>query len=421
TPFWSFKGGLTKKPNYSLFDSILANDVKLVAKRQLNSAGKLPKSLVEANNNDITSGYAEVKKTKLDDDVVLVSSGVEEKSFNEIINQVAELDEIYSDTHAQIVAKMIEKPLVGPPHEESFDDARTYTSLQLAFKNPVAPDTPDRYEDVIVNPLSPKIDPKAAVMKPAPVPPKRDNDPSLPPLPPKRTKKLETYIGGSTTSIQLTGKQADILLTRSGSMRSTSVSRTQSFNLQRPKSQGELVPLGKRLPPVPIASATLPNPKKRGFFSKLFGRRSSKCSAKALSREASVTPSYNSTRSLQVDSALSKSSGNISTHSSNSIRIRLKDDSPPPITESEVSFPLYQKPTMTIAPITIVPPALPPMDVDVDLQMDLTEAENYALYTAMAPHATQSEFDEFSCYYAPVEGGKLLTGAEVAARLAGRT
>ncbi|XP_066154573.1 embryonic polarity protein dorsal-like, partial [Euwallacea fornicatus] len=421
TPFWSFKGGLTKKPNYSLFDSILANDVKLVAKRQLNSAGKLPKSLVEANNNDITSGYAEVKKTKLDDDVVLVSNSVEEKSFNEIINQVAELDEIYSDTHAQIVAKMTEKPPMGPPHEESFDDARTYTSLQLAFKNPVAHDTPDRYEDVIVDPLSPKNDPKAAIMRPAPLPPKRDNDPSLPPLPPKRTKKLETYIGGSTTSIQLTGKQADILLTRSGSMRSTSVSRTQSFNLQRPKSQGELVPPGKRLPPVPNASATLPNPKKRSFFSKLFGRRSSKCSAKALSREASVTPSYNSTRSLQVDSALSKSSGNISTHSSNSIRIRLKDDSPPPITESEVSFPLYQKPTMTIAPITIAPASLPPMDVDADLQMDLTEAENYALYTTMAPHATQSEFDEFSCYYAPVEGGKLLTGAEVAARLAGRT
>ena len=36
-------------------------------------------------------------------------------------------------------------------------------------------------------------------------------------------------------------------------------------------------------------------------------------------------------------------------------------------------------------------------------EMDLTEAENYALYMAIAPHATQSEFDEMSCLYAPVE------------------
>lgn len=34
----------------------------------------------------------------------------------------------------------------------------------------------------------------------------------------------------------------------------------------------------------------------------------------------------------------------------------------------------------------------------------LTEAEHYALYTAFAPHATASEFDETSFYYSPVEG-----------------
>lgn len=33
----------------------------------------------------------------------------------------------------------------------------------------------------------------------------------------------------------------------------------------------------------------------------------------------------------------------------------------------------------------------------------LTEAENYALYTSVAPRATDSEFDENSCYYSPVE------------------
>lgn len=35
----------------------------------------------------------------------------------------------------------------------------------------------------------------------------------------------------------------------------------------------------------------------------------------------------------------------------------------------------------------------------------LTEAENYALYTSVAPHAAMSEFDESSMYYSSVEGG----------------
>ncbi|KAH1019371.1 hypothetical protein HUJ04_009200 [Dendroctonus ponderosae] len=363
-PYWSFKRGLSKKANYDLFDSILA------AKRQFSvteEAKATPQ--VEENNNSAAPSYAEVKKSKLAEDVIVSSSSErcdrsEEESFNEIINQVAELDEIYADTHAKLLNEALkeignEKPPIGQTgQEESFDDARTYTSLQLAFKNPVPVKVASsRYEDVIITPL---------------IPPKSSNfngDGVLPPLPPKRTKKLETYIGGSMSSIQLTGKQADILLTRSGSMKSASVSRTQSFNLQRPKSHAELAPPGKHLPPVPNASATLPNPKKRGFFSKLFGRRSSKSSVRAPSREPSVTPSYNSSRSLQVENALAKSSGNISTYSSNSIRIRLKDESPPPITGPD-SFSSLQ------APITTMAPSHPTPDEDMDVQLDLTEAEN---------------------------------------------
>ncbi|RZF33783.1 hypothetical protein LSTR_LSTR014477 [Laodelphax striatellus] len=43
---------------------------------------------------------------------------------------------------------------------------------------------------------------------------------------------------------------------------------------------------------------------------------------------------------------------------------------------------------------------------DPEKQQDvaLTEAEHYALYTSLAPHATASEFDEMSFYYSPVEG-----------------
>lgn len=39
----------------------------------------------------------------------------------------------------------------------------------------------------------------------------------------------------------------------------------------------------------------------------------------------------------------------------------------------------------------------------------LTEAENYALYTSVAPHAAMSEFDESSMYYSTVEGGTFTT------------
>jgi len=51
-------------------------------------------------------------------------------------------------------------------------------------------------------------------------------------------------------------------------------------------------------------------------------------------------------------------------------------------------------------------------DTPPQAQLELTEAEHYALYTDMAPHATVSEFDEMSFYYSPVEGGSILTAGE---------
>jgi c-Rel proto-oncogene protein len=56
--------------------------------------------------------------------------------------------------------------------------------------------------------------------------------------------------------------------------------------------------------------------------------------------------------------------------------------------------------------------------ITLDPSVDLTEAEHYALYTTLAPHATESEFDEASCYYQPIEAGQILTPEEVAKRLA---
>lgn len=47
--------------------------------------------------------------------------------------------------------------------------------------------------------------------------------------------------------------------------------------------------------------------------------------------------------------------------------------------------------------------------VNETIDTPLTEAENYALYTSVAPHAAMSEFDESSMYYSTVEGGTFTT------------
>jgi Rel/ankyrin family protein len=41
--------------------------------------------------------------------------------------------------------------------------------------------------------------------------------------------------------------------------------------------------------------------------------------------------------------------------------------------------------------------------IKLDPNVDLTEAEHFALYTSIAPCATESEFDETSCYYGQVD------------------
>lgn len=446
-PYWSFRRNMTKKGNYSLFDSILANDAKLMSKRRSSEISQkdigwkdavltaeqpatvknnhiskeivLPLDEIEItdqNANNVTESVKEVigwtpsieitnnlnannenidySELKLNENSILADSPakVEEKSFNELINQVAELDEIYSDTQARLLNQPItdfDKPTTTEmTYNEPFDDAKTYSSLQLAFKNPL---------DIIVKPTIPPKPTLTPILSN-----KRENDnEKLPPLPPKRTKKIETFIGNTDPSPR--NEKPDIHKSESN-MRATTISRNNSINLQRPKSTMELSPPNKHLPPTPNYS-TLPNPKKRGFFSKLFGRNKAKSAHQ--SREASLSPSTKtiaSSQSLQVQH-LSKSSGNISTHSSNSIRIPLKD-SPPNSSLNLTDANANRDVDMTD---------------DIDMGLDLTEAEHYALYTAIAPHATQSEFDEMSCYYAPVEGGRLLSNAEVLARLSTKT
>lgn len=478
----------------------------------------------------------------------------EEKAFNDLITQVVELDEIYSDTQARLLSSdnIILDSSAG---NDSFDDSKTYSSLQLAFKNPLHI-IDSKYEDISPpDILPPEISPNKREIV----------EEKLPPLPPKRTRKMETLIGGSRTSLNQDFGRTNINLsktnlsnissqnvsnqnnsnqnlsnqnissqnlnknlssqnlsnqhlsnqnlskkvsnenvsnstqnvsnvnfpnqniTNSESIPSKNFSnqnisssqnldpihnsnldmpRSQSFSLHRPKSQNDLDVPNKKLPPTP--TSTLPNPKKRGFFSKIFSRKKTP----APSRETSQGPpskrnSVGST-SLQVKTTnVSRSPSNVSAKSNaSSVRIRLRDSPTESLqdlknenafglnnlndagmndrklnqdnrrinqnegdvdqndlklTKNEESDQLGNKISLNVnvsSPnsdnLDLSKPLMSNYDPDdVFMNLDLTEAEHYALYTTFAPHATQSEFDETSCYYAPVEGGKIFENSEV--------
>lgn len=369
--------------------------------------------------------YSTINKPKVEakEDIhnnndIYKNNNVEEKTFNEIIKQVVELDEIYADAQARLAALSetlddTDQPTSNPNYQQtiesdSFDDTKTYSSLQLAFKNPVQIiDITEKYEDI--SPV-PEFSPKQPL-----------EEEKLPPLPPKRIRrgqetpsmsKYITDIGCSNQNIHTSSQT----LTSTNSIPTNVKTNQELFNtsapnltnryssLQRPKSHGDLTVPSKNLPPTPCS--TLPNPKKRSFFSKLFSRKNKTPNT---SREGSAIPSkrnsFSSSKSLQVTTThLSRTPSNASAHSTaTSIHIPLKEPESSNdfnTSTSDANANLDQRDSLK-------------MNLDVDMSLDLTEAEHYALYTAIAPHATQSEFDETSCYYAPVEGGKILTESDI--------
>ncbi|XP_063222871.1 embryonic polarity protein dorsal-like isoform X2 [Bacillus rossius redtenbacheri] len=285
---------------------------------------------------------------------VIMSDSETCNSLNELLTQVAELDEIYSDTRARLMNPDIGK--VSPsvdvvshsPEDvemaidEYFDDSQTYSSLQLAMKNPVEP---TGYEDV--TPPAPFI----SVSQTAPsVPPhlttKRENtvlpdspDSKLPPLPPKRVRKSPP----------------------------TPPARPEHLLSYEPPPSPQPVKSvtqapSKDLPDTPAVTAKPPKP---SLFQKLFSKK-----GKSGKRDKSGTPRSGVSREGSI--------GNLSTAES----VQDKDE----------------------VVVAVTPPS--------PTQPDATEAEHYALYTDMAPHATASEFDETSFYYSPVEGGRILATGE---------
>ncbi|KMY90704.1 embryonic polarity protein dorsal isoform X1 [Drosophila simulans] len=426
-----------------------------------------------------------------------------DKTLDELLETVAELDEIYTDFKVQrdTYKNTIQNELAGLQGraplqvEDSFDDAATYTSLQIAFKNPVLipmddimPPTPpmsqcapedahQHYDPVEVNSQARK--PETPLRPVPPVPPAiltvqyPPEEEKLPPLPPKRIRKQD----------------------------SNAENRSIEANTVQTKTSTGESPLNKRLPPAPKNPNfnTLPRQKKPGFFSKLFSRRKSKpdlaqgqenssiLDSKANSREPSIghfnmqDPMRASLRSSKsaapfisnpapaksspvkakkpgsklakpVGRSVSSVSGKRPAYlNADVVHIPLKGDSANSLPQQQRTEGYSQSSTISVGagldrrtasalqladiPISeggmelvaiadrqslhnLVSSIEGHFNVQLDPNLDLTEAEHFALYTSIPPLAAASEFDETSAYYAPVDAGEILTPDEVAKRLA---
>ncbi|XP_043519473.1 embryonic polarity protein dorsal-like isoform X1 [Frieseomelitta varia] len=269
------------------------------------------------------------------------------KSFNELLSQVAELDQIYADTHAKLVQAALEQNTTDQSMDIDVYDNQTYTSLQMAMKNPIEfVDLPNerKYEDVCV----PKMDVNLSCIF-SPVTTKREGtqetEERLPPLPPKRIRKMPSMP----------------LLPRPISSHTTHDSFIEAPNKTLPSPPG-----------------TLTKNSKQGLFSKLFTKKAKK--------DKDIISNVSKENSQPLSST-----GNVLHISTNNTSSNSQLQIPRPSTIS----------TTSVKSLRLEGDETPPYGIE------LTEAEHYALYTAMAPHATASEFDEMSFYYSPVEGGKI--------------
>ncbi|XP_046417903.1 embryonic polarity protein dorsal-like isoform X1 [Neodiprion fabricii] len=287
------------------------------------------------------------------------------ESLNELLlSAVAESDQIYADNQVKLLNDALEQNLGDQPMDVDVYDNQTYTSLQMAMKNPIQLLNPPsvtvdrKYEDVALPAQSPIIS-----ISPPPLAPKRDvsrdMDERLPPLPPKRIRK--------TPSMPV--------LPVVPTLPRPSSTHTLNESSSSPKAPH------KNLPSPP---STLTKQSKPGLFSKLFAKKAKKDKSETVTTEA--TPEAGSQSNLIIGSSAST----------------LYKDSLNNLSSSSLP-----RPSMTS--VTSVKSLRLDGDESPPYGIELTEAEHYALYTTMAPHATASEFDEMSFYYSPVEGGKILS------------
>lgn len=388
----------------------------------------------------------------------------EDKTLNELLEQVAELDDLYSGYQMKRNFKL-EDTKIGNGNDTSFDfdDTATYTSLQRAFKNPIAISDPDPqprsfnvdYDAVepIINPLAPMID--ISTFKQSDIPIVEEE--KLPPLPPKRLRKI---------TAENTEYNANLL--------------PPSPNPREQQNPDEPQIIIKRSPVSSTNNSAQSSPqKKQGFFSRIFRRKSKSDihsnggtdtkNSPNLSRESSFNtfegfdrnrlstrscrmPQSPSKKGKPVGRSVSSVSGKRPHLTADVVHIPLKglssDSLPMRSGSGNIIMPEHYSSNFTLSnnldrkTVSALQLAdIPIQDgnmelvaiadaqslrnlcegqygVKLDADVDLSEAEHFALYTSMAPHATQSEFDEMSAFYAPVEAAEVVPNSEIAKRLA---
>ena len=237
---------------------------------------------------------------------------------------------------------------------------------------------------------------------------KRDTDDErAPPLPPKRVRKA-----ASTEPFKTSQTSVDSILKPGRQIPVTRNPDNLKINTEMTVAKSE-----PALPPV----------KKRSFFSRLF-RRKEKSPAPSVKsegrKEAKSKPvgrsvsSISGMRPSKFKSSVShtslkdNASGTGLSYADSITHISLHgDDNEKTASQSSLRRPASLAPlpptdggTILVAESVLALDASQFKKLQDDL--DLTDAEHYALYMAVAPHATVSEFDETSCYYSPVDGSK---------------
>ncbi|XP_063622923.1 embryonic polarity protein dorsal-like isoform X1 [Cydia splendana] len=318
-----------------------------------------------------------------------------EKGLDELLDQVAELDEIYTEnrTRLQNVAS------AESDDADDFNDAGTYTSLQLAFRNPVLISDPEQYEDVQVQTY------RGPIIEFAPL--KRDTDDErAPPLPPKRIRKTPSVEGFKTSQTSVNsflkpGRQLPITRNLDTSRNELTTARSEPALPPAPKKRSFLSRLFRRKEKSPA-----PSIKSEGKASK-----KSKPVGRSVSSVSGVRPSKFKS-SVSHTSLKDNASGTGLSYADSVTHISLHgDDNEKTASQTRLSRPASLHPlpptdgdTILVAESVLALDASQFKKLQDDL--DLTDAEHYALYMAVAPHATVSEFDETSCYYSPVDGSK---------------
>ncbi|XP_053613180.1 embryonic polarity protein dorsal isoform X2 [Plodia interpunctella] len=354
------------------------------------------------NNKDVTDLVTSTSDEVVADingnieDIEMADSN--EKSLDDLLDQVAELDEIYSENRTRL--ENVTNMNSEDTDMEDFNDAGTYTSLQLAFKNPISISEPEPYEDVQVQTY------RGPIIEFSPL--KRDvDDERAPPLPPKRVRKTQESFKTSQTSVDSILKPG----------RQLPVTRNTEI-LKRDRTELSVARSEPALPPV----------KKRSFFSRLFRRREKspapsvksegKEKARVVNRPLRSVSSVSGLRPSKFKSSVSHTSlkDNVSTtglsYADSITHISLHgDDNEKSTSQTSLRRPASLAPlpptdggTILVAESVLALDASAFKKLQDDL--DLTDAEHYALYMAVAPHATVSEFDETSCYYSPIDGSK---------------